>query len=107
MESEQPKLRMQVPCVGGQHHQLSAAITAGFIVEGTAVSLERQPDNPYDSNAVKVMLNGTELGNLQLGYVKKNFAVDLSHHMDKGGMKFTARVAMVRANSLMLDVEGY
>lgn len=102
------KMRMQVPCVGGQHHHLKAAIEAG-LTNGAEVALVREPTNPYDSNAIKVLWQQSNEGDdtlpiLMLGYVKKNFAADLSHHMDKG-MRVAGVVSMVRPNSCMVDVE--
>lgn len=42
-------------------------------------SLIREPGNPYDSNAVKVML-----GNLYLGYLPKSVAAKVASYIDNG-----------------------
>lgn len=47
--------------------------------QGQVLELEREPDNKFDKNAVKVM-NGDQ----QIGYIKKYLAVDLADAMDKG-----------------------
>lgn len=46
--------------------------------EGTALSLEREPTNRYDPNAVKVLMNDKHVA-----YVKGTEARSLAMHMDK------------------------
>lgn len=100
-------LKMQVPCVGGQHHNYSIAREMGAAKQGAKVTLVREPTNSYDSNAIKCMVAGDESqgqpAEFMLGYVKKNFAADLSHHMDKG-MKVEGTIVLLRANSCSIDV---
>lgn len=55
----------------------------------TAVFLEREPNNKYDKNAIKVM---TLMG--QVGYIGKDYASILAEMMD-AGRKFTATIADV------------
>lgn len=55
----------------------------------SAVFLEREPNNKYDKNAVKVV---TLLG--QVGYIGKEYASILSEMMDSGH-KFSASIAEV------------
>ena len=44
------------------------------------LSFEREPDNPYDSNAIKVMINiGGEL--FRIGYVPKLHNVKFTEHL--------------------------
>lgn len=45
---------------GGWHHALYERI--GDIVDGAALRLEREPDNPHDSGAVAIWLGRTKLG---------------------------------------------
>lgn len=99
-----PGMKMVCPCVGGQHHAHRAAADAGILLPKAKVELIREPTNPYDKNAVQVWLDGGDLGKFQIGFIAKNFAADLSHHMDKG-MKVTGEVALVRTNSCMINVE--
>lgn len=47
--------------------------------EGTVLTLERDPDNQYDSNAVKVTLDGNHLG-----FIPKSDNADLANEMDHG-----------------------
>lgn len=55
----------------------------------SAVFLDREPNNKYDKNAVKVM---TLLG--QVGYIGKDYAQIIAEMMDSG-RKFRATVAEV------------
>lgn len=51
-------------------------------VEGGAVlgaELRREPDNPYDKNAIQVIVNG-----LPVGYVPREVARDLASRIDAG-----------------------
>lgn len=57
--------------------------------EESAVFLEREPNNKYDKNAVKVV---TLLG--QVGYIGKDYASIMAEMMDAGKI-FRARVAEV------------
>lgn len=41
--------------------------------------LEREPNNQYDANAVKVMVDG-----VHIGYIPKEIAVETAEKMDKG-----------------------
>ncbi|MBV9271236.1 MAG: DEAD/DEAH box helicase, partial [Candidatus Eremiobacteraeota bacterium] len=55
--------------------------------EGLELSLERQPDNPHDANAIAV-----KFGALQIGFLKKDLARQLAPHID-GGARYRARIA--------------
>ena len=49
------------------------------LAPGAALSLERDPANPYDANAV-----GVWLGGLQLGFIKKEIAARIAPNIDAG-----------------------
>ncbi len=53
-------------------------VIAGLQV-GATLTLERQPDNPHDPNAIAV-----SYGTLQLGYIRKEHAVHLASVIDSG-----------------------
>jgi hypothetical protein len=48
---------------------------------GSPLMLEREPENPYDANAVKVLDPDSEL---HLGYINKELAELLAFDMDNG-----------------------
>jgi hypothetical protein len=51
------------------------------------VKLVREPDNPKDGNAIKVMLPQRILGGKQLGYIRAPAAAMLAPKMDAGRLK--------------------
>ena len=63
---------------------------SGIFAPGESVSLERDPSNPYDENAVKVLLSDGSM----LGYVAREMAEEISHELAEG-WRFTARIADV------------
>ena len=61
---------------------------SGIFAPGESVSLERDPSNPHDPNAVKVLLSDGSM----LGYVAREMAGAISHELAEG-WKFKIRVA--------------
>lgn len=59
----------------------------GGLRAGVALELERQPDNPFDPNAIAV-----RYGALHLGFLKKGIALHLAPAID-AGTRYRARVA--------------
>lgn len=55
--------------------------------EGDALRLERDPDNPYDKNAIKVCLQSGE----QIGWLSKELASNMTALM-KGGYQIAAEI---------------
>ena len=76
------------PLAGFAHYDAATKFDAMKI--GDALTLVREPDNTYDTNAVRVEWQGVKLGYLPR---KENRAV--AAEMDKGG-KVEARVARLR-----------
>lgn len=60
----------------------------GAFSPGEYVTLEREPGNAYDKNAVKVILADGKM----LGYIAKEMAIALSRELD-GGMKFLVQIS--------------
>ncbi|MBV9402769.1 MAG: DEAD/DEAH box helicase, partial [Candidatus Eremiobacteraeota bacterium] len=56
---------------------------------GAPLTLERQPDNPHDHNAIAILF-----GNLQLGFISREHAVHLAPAMDAGAV-YRCRIADV------------
>ena len=88
-----------VPAQSGEVRMLvQSSLLAGFqyyqggrlwdeIKVGDALTLAREPDNPHDSNAVRVEWQGQ-----MLGYVPRRENQAVARHMDSGG-KVEARVS--------------
>ena len=63
---------LQVFYVAGvQHHQMRTVIDEFEL--GMELDLEREPENPYDPNAIRITYN-----NVMCGYVPKKFSASLS-----------------------------
>ncbi len=59
---------------------------------GDELTLVREPDNPYDSNAVRVEWQGHKLG-----YVPRRDNASVARHLDRGG-HVEARVSKLKAH---------
>jgi hypothetical protein len=69
---------------------------------GDRLQLVREPDNPYDANAVRVEWRG-----MKLGYVPRRDNAAVARQMDRG-TALEARIAMLRENrnrSVRLEFE--
>lgn len=68
------------------------------------VTLEREPDNQYDENAVKVLIAKqkplAKLAGKQLGYLRSNIAALLAPQLDDGTLK-PAKLTVTE-----IDVDG-
>ncbi|KUK71571.1 MAG: hypothetical protein XD91_1826 [Clostridiales bacterium 38_11] len=53
-----------------------------YSLEEICLYFEREPDNPFDPNAIKVMAMVAGKGSAQLGYVAKELAENLAVEMD-------------------------
>lgn len=76
------------PLAGFQHHAGGALFPLMRI--GDRLSLTREPDNPYDSRAVRVDWHGA-----QIGYAPRADNVDLARLMDRG-VAVEARILHLR-----------
>jgi len=76
------------PLAGFQYHA-GAAVWDEMRV-GDALTLAREPDNPHDSNAVRVTWRGH-----QLGYLPRAENAAVAAEMDRGG-RIEARIAKLR-----------
>lgn len=65
------------PVAGFQHHAGPALFPLMRV--GDVLTLSREPDNPYDPRAVRVLWHGT-----QIGYAPRADNVDLARFMDRG-----------------------
>lgn len=72
-------MHISTKVVGARHrndHELKLAIA---IEDGSEVELVRDPHNPYDSNAIKVEVEGHHIG-----FIPKATAADLAPLLDTG-----------------------
>lgn len=68
--------------VGNQFRQPEDKEAFRQLVKGDTLALVRDPANPYDANAIKVMDLDQQL---HLGFIAKEIAVDLAPYLDKSG----------------------
>ena len=66
-------------CVGMHFRGGEASSIAANLTEESEVRLEREPENPYDAYAIKVML-----GDFHLGYIERDKAAWISPLLDEG-----------------------
>lgn len=70
------------------------------------LSLEREPDNQYDSNAIKVIhhdpLDGSET---HLGYVEKDIAAEIASQLDAGYIATVKIVGFLSTIKPHLEIE--
>ena len=57
---------------------------------GAPLTLEREPQNPHDPNAIAVLCNG-----VQIGYLRGRMAQEYAESIDDGQIEMTARVKEV------------
>lgn len=56
-----------------------------YCQNGMGISLLREPNNPYDENAIAVYLEvGNKANNVKIGYLKRACAKSLAKKMDEG-----------------------
>jgi len=65
-------------------------MTRGQIIQNnvrntSTFELEREPDNPYDENAIKIYLKSRATGRVQIGYVPRAMAAEWAPLMDQTG----------------------
>lgn len=77
-------LAQRSPLAGGQFHELSAVWPQ--LREGDALTLEREPDNPHDQRAIRVLWRGH-----MLGYLPRASNFEAASEMD-AGQRLSARI---------------
>jgi hypothetical protein len=66
----------------GKSRQSVIAALRKYSPEQISLYFEREPDNPYDPNAIKVMAKVAGKGSAQIGYVAKELAEYISVELD-------------------------
>lgn len=61
------------------------------------VTVRREPNNPFDPNAVRVLGHVRGGKHVDLGYIPRNLAEELAPIMDKGEKAFVQDFSVVRA----------
>ncbi|KAM8834299.1 helicase-like transcription factor [Synchiropus picturatus] len=72
----------------------------GVVNKGEMVGLKREPQNPYDRNAVMV----TNVNGQQVGHIKRNLAAAMAHIMDNNLAKVEGLVLFGKTNNYNMPV---
>ncbi|KAI8817873.1 SNF2 family N-terminal domain-containing protein [Fimicolochytrium jonesii] len=76
----------------------------GMVGNHESVILERDPGNPYDANAIRVL----NIGRVQVGHIPRDQAAALARFMDRGDIRVEGTVPSGdRVYKLSLDLEVY
>jgi hypothetical protein len=78
------------PVAGFQHYAGRALFPLMHV--GDALVLQREPDNPYDRRAVRVLWHG-----VQIGYAPRADNIDLARFMDQG-LRVQGRILHLQAS---------
>jgi len=79
--------KLELPVVG-MHHRVSISTRRMMVahVEDETVEchLEREPQNPHDENAIRVVLATTPYEGFHIGYIDRSIAAKLAPVLDRG-----------------------
>ena len=82
--------------VAGVTYENRQLLIAG-LTKSSPISLKRDPHNPYDSNAIEVIIRGGR----SIGFVPKNIALNIAPLLDSG------MIATVRIGEITGGVPNY
>lgn len=69
--------------VGNNFRGTDAKVAIKTLEVGDTLTLEREPDNPYDENAVKVYMSVDDEP-VWIGYIETTVAAEIAPEMDEG-----------------------
>lgn len=87
---------------GVSFRPIDAKAHVNQLKEGDSLLIEREADNAFDPNAIKVL---SADGSLHLGYVAKEVAVELAPLMDEGRFFSCAVESAMMKQIILLIVE--
>lgn len=82
-----------VRVVGIAYRPAEAKEFASALMPGDILTIEREPENPHDENAIRVMGGG-----MHIGYIERQQAVWISGHIDEGAV-YEAMVEDIQSSS--------
>jgi len=91
-----------VACVGMHFRGAQAQEIVALLDETSVLSLEREPENPYDAYAIKVIFS-----DIHIGYIERGQAAWISPLLDEGNVASVKMVKKeIRRNNLhpILDI---
>ena len=78
-------MKFTFPLIGNNYRPIECQVRARNLNNGDEVRLQRQPDNPYDPNAIQVY---TTDDNLFIGFVPRKWASEMAGAIDSGDTVF-------------------
>ncbi|MFN7085608.1 MAG: HIRAN domain-containing protein [Burkholderiales bacterium] len=101
--AQTPRILVQSSPLAGFRYYDAGALWEEMKV-GDALTLVREPGNPYDANAVRVEWNGRKLG-----YVPQRDNADVARQLDRGAplKARISRLQMSRSPSKRIEFEIY
>jgi hypothetical protein len=94
--SDQPPSFTGIPCRGCFYTPAGCMIVE-IMPKGAPVICQRQPDNPYDSNAIMV-LNEDEIW---FGYIGREYAAEIAPWMDQGWFFTAQKMDRVKCHTII------
>lgn len=91
----------RIPIRGTRYYSAKHLFFSNALTEGASVTLVHQPDNPYDSNAVAVVLEGT---GKMLGHIPRELAPRLVNLLTSG-VHIESNVANVSRNGDFINID--
>lgn len=86
---------------GTQFRPIEAKAFVNTCEDGVVLTLQREPENPHDANAIKVLSPDPEA--IHIGYIAKEIAAEIAPLMDSG--QRLVAVVSGRMSASMLTVE--
>jgi len=96
MNSHDAPVFAGIPCRGCFYAQNGCAIV-DTLVPGESIMVEREPTNPYDSNAIKVL----NLDGVWFGYIGREYAAKIAPWMDRGVFFNAWKTGRVRCQTII------
>jgi hypothetical protein len=78
---------------------------------GVTVTLDREPDNPHDEYAIRVLIERAKgdrgrFGNRRIGYIRATTAAKLAPRLDSGDIRFVSATATDLDENLTMRIEA-
>lgn len=108
--------KLEIVVVGLQHRltpstrRLLADATREKVIEAM---IEREPENAYDENAIKVVISGSPYKGMHIGYIPRGVAAIMAPAIDQGSIDIsTAKGSIVEVEpmdgtaTMLLEFKG-
>lgn len=101
MTQKQPPTYRNIPVRGTFYRTEDEREVAEMCRPGYKLMLEREPENRFDKNAIKVLTGNI---NYHVGYIGKEFAREIASWLDKGWF-FVTTVTGKKSQNLIVELD--